>query len=395
MIDLDTARATPTATGHDPQIDRLGGAIDANNHHAVAATVEGAGEIVGVDRWPDIRRWWATIEGWGVSRMADQERLALLHILGRAAKVPAIVPIVDQFLADLSGQVTKSGLDRGRRFRREMQKVLSVPGYEPPRLSASVDADIAAITGLVDAAGGPVSMLYLYGQFCRSVRKIPLTSFKKKLSLGSRPGSPIMKTGKRGLYGPPTAGGLPHASISRCIARVVPTAPPYAISWAPFRAALAPYGFTIKQIYGGLNQMRNVNGFLAPADRSLKGLVRWSADSIEKFQRGETLRDEFGAVVWSPDLSVVKANAEAPAEALRGEDLPARADQQPAPPMANAGGSGDDFTGYDVFRDLPLRDALIEFVGKKPSHEAFEQWLASRSESEQRDVLAYLREITA
>jgi hypothetical protein len=183
--------------------------------------------------------------------------------------------------------------------------------------------------------------------------------FQKKAEPGVAPRRPYHENGEARIVRT-AAGGLPHASISRCIAQVVPTAPPYAISWAPFRAGLAPHGFTIKQIHGGLNQMRNVNGFLAPADRSLKGLVRWSADSIEKFQRGETLRDEFGAVVWSPDLSVVKANAEAPAETPRREDLPARADHQSqaadagsAPPQNEA-----DRDGYDLFRDQPLAAAV-------------------------------------
>jgi hypothetical protein len=292
---------------------------EANATSTSVSKVEASGTIVGVDRWPIIRRWWATIEGWGISRMNDPERGALLHILGRAAEVPALVPITDEFLAGLSGQLLVPGLDRARRLQRELQKALAVPGYEPPRPSVSADPDIAAIVGLVKAAAQPVSMLYLYRQFCRSVRDIPLTSFKKKLSLLSRPGGPIMKTGKRGLYAPPTADGLPHASISQCIAQVVPTIPPYAISWTPFRAALKPYGFTVNQIYGGLNQMRNVNGFLAKADRSLKGLVAWSADSIAKFERGEPLRNDFGEILWSPDFSLVKANPDAPPEAPRSE----------------------------------------------------------------------------
>jgi hypothetical protein len=336
-------------------------------------TVEGAGEILGADRWPAIRRWWATIEGLGISRMPDHERLALLNILGRAAAVPALVPMIDEYLAGLSG-VWASGLDRVRRFRKELQKVLTVPGYELPRHSLSANPDMVALVGLVKAAGHPVSMLYLYGEFCRSVRKIPLTSFRKKLSLLSRPGGPIMKTGKRGLYAPPTAGGLPHGKISPCIAQVVPTVPPYAISWAPFLAALEPYGFTVKQIYGGLNQMRNVNGFLATADRRLRGLVRWSADSIAKFQRGETLRNEFGEVVWSPDISLV-ANA---------DELP-EAPREAQPELA------DDLSGYDIFHDRPLLDLVNEFVGKNPSTEAFGEWMRKHSVSEQEAIFAYLK----
>jgi hypothetical protein len=40
MTDLDTARAMPAATGHDPQIDRLGGTIDFTDstHQPYAAT---------------------------------------------------------------------------------------------------------------------------------------------------------------------------------------------------------------------------------------------------------------------------------------------------------------------------------------------------------------------
>ena len=215
------------------------------------------------------------------------------------------------------------------------------------------------------AAGRPVGMLELLGGFRRSVRDISESAFKKKLSLLSRTSGPILKVAKRGLYTTPTTGAVPYVSISQRIAQLVPKIPPYATAHARLVAALAPLGFTVAQINGGLNQMRNVNGLLVKAapDRKSKGLVMWSASTIAKFQSGETLRDDSGDILWSPDVSLMMANADASLEAPRSEASSARKPSSATvdPPLAAE--AAPSLNGYDLFCDQPTTPAIDAFDG--------------------------------
>ena len=79
--------------------------------------------------------WRAALEPWGVRRMQDAERGALLHDLSAVAAEPANVPMIDDLIGDLGGQLLMSGLARARRLSRELGRVLVIPGHVPPRLA--------------------------------------------------------------------------------------------------------------------------------------------------------------------------------------------------------------------------------------------------------------------
>jgi hypothetical protein len=174
-------------------------------------------------------------------------------------------------------------------------------------------------------------------------------------------------------------------------------------------SALQALGFTVAQIDGGLNQLRNVNCLLARADRGLPGLVLWSKASIAKFERGETLRNEF-EVLWSPDISlVVMVNADATPDVPRCEEAApamsssapevATVDAQPAAPLPDAPPSEDAVApaasppappdGVDLILDRPIVAIADELV-EKPSLEEFAQWLRTLSEADQAVIVAHL-----
>jgi hypothetical protein len=143
----------------------------------------GAGEIVGVDCWSDIKRRWAVIDGWGIRRIDDGHRADLFHLLSAvAAAAPENEPILDRFLADLSSpsRVLMSGPQKVRAATRELRRWLAQPGYRPHLREPKGDPDIQAMVGIVKAAEGPMSMPEMFSEFCRSVRDdASLSAFKK------------------------------------------------------------------------------------------------------------------------------------------------------------------------------------------------------------------------